>query len=81
MAEATGVARFRFLYRAGEGVIDRATWVRASLPPVAIALVLTFVWLRRSRRTQAARSRAARRCSIRCVDRACTSISSSMPSR
>jgi uncharacterized membrane protein YhaH (DUF805 family) len=45
MAEAKGVSDFRSLYRVSEGVIDRATWVRASLPPLAIALVLTFVTL------------------------------------
>ena len=35
--------RFRFLYRQAEGAIDRATWVRASLAPVGIALALTAV--------------------------------------
>ncbi len=32
---------FRFLYRQGEGVIGRAAWARASVPPIAIALALT----------------------------------------
>lgn len=46
MSEAMGAANFRFLYRQTEGVIDRATWARASLPPVAIALALTAIaWL------------------------------------
>ena len=41
MALAGGRADFRFLYRQGEGVIGRASWARASVPPVAIALALT----------------------------------------
>ena len=63
MAEAESGSDFHSLYRVSEGVIDRATWVRASLPPLAIALVLTFitVWIAPD---QAARSRPARRCSI-----------------
>jgi uncharacterized membrane protein YhaH (DUF805 family) len=43
MAEAVDASEFRFLYRQAEGVIDRATWVRASLPPIAIGLALTVV--------------------------------------
>ena len=39
MAEA-GAVPFP-LIASDEGVIDRATWVRASLPPLGIALVLT----------------------------------------
>jgi uncharacterized membrane protein YhaH (DUF805 family) len=41
MAHASSGTDFRFLYRQTEGVIDRATWVRASLPLAVIALVLT----------------------------------------
>lgn len=37
--------RFRFLYRQGEGAIDRREWRLASWPPIAIALAMTFVWL------------------------------------
>ena len=37
--------RFRFLYRQGEGVIDRREWLLASWPPLAIALAMTIVWL------------------------------------
>jgi uncharacterized membrane protein YhaH (DUF805 family) len=43
MAEAVDGSEFRFLYRQAEGVIDRATWIRASVPPVAIGLALTAV--------------------------------------
>lgn len=45
MKQAFGGERFRFLYRQGEGIIDRRTWRRAVWPPVAIALVATLVWL------------------------------------
>jgi uncharacterized membrane protein YhaH (DUF805 family) len=46
MPEAAVQDRFRFLYRQTEGVIDRATWVRASLGPLGIAFVLTVIaWL------------------------------------
>ena len=36
---------FRFLYRQSEGVLDRATWARASVAPVGAALVMTAIWL------------------------------------
>ncbi len=38
---------FRFLYRQSEGSVDRATWLRASLLPLGIALALTIiaVWI------------------------------------
>jgi uncharacterized membrane protein YhaH (DUF805 family) len=45
MSQALRGERFRFLYRQGEGAIDRREWVLASWPPVAIALAMTAVWL------------------------------------
>ena len=45
MAEALSEANFRFLYRQAEGVIDAPTWLRASFPPVAIALGLLAIAL------------------------------------
>jgi uncharacterized membrane protein YhaH (DUF805 family) len=42
---ASRAERFRFLYREAEGVVDREVWRRASLPPLAIALGMTIVWL------------------------------------
>jgi uncharacterized membrane protein YhaH (DUF805 family) len=45
MAAALDETRFRFLYRQAEGVIDAPTWLRASFPPVAIALALLVVAL------------------------------------
>jgi len=46
MPGAEGQQNFHFLYRQTEGIIDRATWVRASLGPVGIAFVLTMIaWL------------------------------------
>jgi hypothetical protein len=42
MAAASGQTGFRFLYRQTEGVIDRATWARASVLPLGVALVTTF---------------------------------------
>ncbi len=45
MAQALSEANFRFLYRQAEGVIDAPTWLRASFPPVAIALALLAVAL------------------------------------
>lgn len=41
MARTSDGSDFRFLYRQGEGAIGPASWARASLPPVAIALALT----------------------------------------
>jgi uncharacterized membrane protein YhaH (DUF805 family) len=43
MPDSAPEDRFRFLYRQGEGVVDRTTWARASLLPMGIALVLTAV--------------------------------------
>jgi uncharacterized membrane protein YhaH (DUF805 family) len=43
MGTSPRAARFRFLYREGEGVIGAREWARASLAPVGIALVLTIV--------------------------------------
>jgi uncharacterized membrane protein YhaH (DUF805 family) len=43
MASSERAARFRFLYRQGEGVIDGRTWALASLGPVGLALLLTLV--------------------------------------
>jgi uncharacterized membrane protein YhaH (DUF805 family) len=37
--------RFRFLYRQGEGAIDRRQFWMASWPPLAIAFELTLIWL------------------------------------
>jgi uncharacterized membrane protein YhaH (DUF805 family) len=45
MAQGRGAERFRFLYRQADGVVDRGVWARASLPPVAIALAMTAIWL------------------------------------
>ena len=45
MAAASEESNFRFLYRQSEGVIGPASWARASLPPVAIALALTWLAL------------------------------------
>jgi hypothetical protein len=43
MAENPRAARFRFLYREGEGIVSAREWARASAAPVALALVLTIV--------------------------------------
>jgi len=43
MADAASGERFRFLYRETEGAIDGATWARASLLPVGLALVLSVI--------------------------------------
>ncbi len=43
MPELSPLSNFRFLYRQTEGVIDRATWVRASVPLVVIVLALTAI--------------------------------------
>jgi hypothetical protein len=45
MAEALDEANFRFLYRQAEGVIDAPTWLRASFPPIALALGLLVIAL------------------------------------
>ncbi len=45
MAQDRRAARYRFLSRQGDGAIDRRTWALASLPPVAIALVMSAIWL------------------------------------
>ena len=38
-------ARFRFLYRQGEGFIGPREWLRASALPLGIALALSLIWL------------------------------------
>ena len=38
-------ARFRFLYRQGEGLIGAREWLRASAPPLGITLAMALVWL------------------------------------
>jgi hypothetical protein len=43
MAEDQCAARFRFLYREGEGTVGAREWARASVAPVGVALVLTIV--------------------------------------
>jgi uncharacterized membrane protein YhaH (DUF805 family) len=45
MGEILRGERFRFLYRQGEGTIDRRQFWLASWPPVAILLALTLLWL------------------------------------
>jgi uncharacterized membrane protein YhaH (DUF805 family) len=45
MSQTPRSERFRFLYRQGEGAIDRREWRSASGPPIAIALAMTFIWL------------------------------------
>jgi uncharacterized membrane protein YhaH (DUF805 family) len=45
MGGALDEANFRFLYRQAEGVIDAPTWLRASFPPIAIALGLMVIAL------------------------------------
>ena len=38
-------ARFAFLYRQAEGRVDAPTWRRAALAPVALAALMTLVWI------------------------------------
>ncbi|HLW90097.1 MAG TPA: hypothetical protein VKS78_02195 [Roseiarcus sp.] len=38
-------ARWRFLYRQSEGAIGPAEWIRASLPPAAVVVALTLIWI------------------------------------
>jgi uncharacterized membrane protein YhaH (DUF805 family) len=45
MGAVTRGERFRFLYRQGEGTIDRRQFWLASWPPITIAIALTLVWL------------------------------------
>ena len=46
MGQGANESGFRFLYRQTEGVIDRATWARASVGPIGVALALTAIaWL------------------------------------
>jgi hypothetical protein len=45
MAQSTGAARFRFVYRQADGVLDRGAWARASLPLLGIVVVMTAIWL------------------------------------
>ena len=58
MPDLSPLADFRFLYRQTEGAIDRATWARASLPLLGLALALTVIawrWRRTSRAISAPR--------------------------
>ena len=43
MAESPRAARFRFLYREGEGFVGGREWALASVGPVGLALVLTVI--------------------------------------
>ena len=43
MSDVRDGSGFRFLYRQTEGVIDRATWARASAGPIGVALVLGLI--------------------------------------
>ena len=45
MAQSPEVRSFRFLYRQSEGAIDGATWLRASLMPMGLAIVMTAIWI------------------------------------
>lgn len=45
MAQSPGAARFHFLYRQADGVLDRGAWARASLPLLAVVVVTTAIWL------------------------------------
>jgi uncharacterized membrane protein YhaH (DUF805 family) len=45
MAPPPGSERFRFLYRQGEGTIDRRQFWLATWPVVVIAVALTLAWI------------------------------------
>ena len=45
MAPPPGSERFRFLYRQGEGSIDRREFWLATWPVMAIVVVLTLAWI------------------------------------
>jgi len=45
MEQTISQSNFRFMYRQAEGAIGPASWARASLPPIAIALALTWLTL------------------------------------
>jgi len=40
----SGSGRFSFLYRQGEGYLTPREWVLASLPPIAILVLMTVIW-------------------------------------
>jgi uncharacterized membrane protein YhaH (DUF805 family) len=41
----SGIGRFSFLYRQGEGFLSPREWVLASLPPTALLVAMTLIWL------------------------------------
>jgi uncharacterized membrane protein YhaH (DUF805 family) len=45
MSQTPRSERFRFLYRQGEGTINRREFWAASWPPCGIALAMTLVWI------------------------------------
>jgi uncharacterized membrane protein YhaH (DUF805 family) len=45
MRETLTKARLDFLYRRKEGTIARREWALASLPPTALLVVLTLIWI------------------------------------
>jgi hypothetical protein len=45
MAQGQNAARFRFLYRQGEGVLAPREWAAAAWPPVAIVAAMTLIWV------------------------------------